>query len=253
MTVVLIGSGNVATVLGKIIQQAGHTIVQVISRNINHASQLAAQFRTAHTDNWNEIADAELYLIAVSDTSITQVAAALRLPGKLVVHSSGSVSMNVLSTISDAYGILYPLQSLRKELTAQPVIPLLIEGNSEETLQQLEPFAYTISKVVSRTTDDQRLKLHTAAVIVSNFTNYLYTLAAEFCMKERSDFSLLYPLITEVATRIKDNNPANLQTGPAIRGDKDTIQKHLQILSEYPEIKLIYSVMTNAIINHPQP
>ena len=112
MTAVIIGSGNVATVLAKIIQNAGHTIVQVISRNINNAGDLARRLNTAYTDKWKDIADADIYLIAVSDAAIASISATLQLRGKLILHTSGSVSKDVLENISDKYGVLYPLQSL---------------------------------------------------------------------------------------------------------------------------------------------
>ena len=134
-------------------------------------------------------------------------------------------------------------------MQSTPVIPFLIDGNIQEVTKQIEEFAFSISTVVSRANDGQRMKLHTAAVIVSNFTNYLYTLAKEFCEKERTDFSLLYPLIQETATRIESNNPAEMQTGPAIRGDAITIEKHLHLLSGYPALKNIYTVISGRIIN----
>ena len=95
--------------------------------------------------------------------------------------------------------------------------------------------------------DDDRLKLHVAAVIVSNFTNHLYVLAAEYCIKEGLDFKQLLPLIEETSLRIKTSSPKEAQTGPALRHDKETIQKHLELLKGYPQLKNIYLLMTESI------
>jgi predicted short-subunit dehydrogenase-like oxidoreductase (DUF2520 family) len=248
MNVVLIGSGNVATVLGRIIKSSGHTISEVVSRNKTSAQTLAAALNANAQTKMNVIAkDADIYIMAVSDNAIETIAKQIRLKNKVVVHTSGAVSKNVLQNVSKHFGVLYPLQSLRKESEHTPEMPLLIDGNSEATIQIIQTFAETISKKVYRANDEERLKLHVAAVFVSNFTNHLYALAEKYCKKEQTDFSLLIPLIEEVAKRIQLHQPATMQTGPAVRNDEVTIQKHLELLNTHPELKNIYEVMTTSI------
>src|SRR5437868_12497480 len=123
-------------------------------------------------------------------------------------------------------------------------IPILIDGNSPETTALIEDFARSLSNTVSIANDDQRLKLHVAAVIVSNFTNHLYALAEEFCEKEKVDFKMLIPLIMETAERIETNSPASVQTGPALRNDIFTLDKHLRLLNAYPKLKYVYLKLT---------
>jgi predicted short-subunit dehydrogenase-like oxidoreductase (DUF2520 family) len=127
-------------------------------------------------------------------------------------------------------------------------IPLLIDGNTEETITLIEDFAKTISTNVTKANDEQRLKLHIAAVVVSNFTNHLYKLAEDFCKNEKVDFTLLAPLIKETAERIQHASPADVQTGPAVRNDIFTIEKHLRILSDHPALKYIYIKLTDSIM-----
>ena len=248
MNIVLIGSGNVATVLGRLIKSFGHTIKEVVSRNKTHAQTLAAELNATAQSNINStIKDAHIYIIAVADNAVETVAKQLQLNDKIVAHTSGAVSKNVLQNVSERFGVLYPLQSLRKELTHTPEIPLLIDGNTEETIFDIQTFAASLSKRVSRAKDEERLKLHVSAVVVSNFTNQLYTLAAEYCKKEGTDFSLLIPLIKEVAERTEVHPPTSMQTGPAIRNDDITIRKHLKLLEAHPQLKNIYEVMTKSI------
>ena len=102
---------------------------------------------------------------------------------------------------------------------------------------------------MAKASDDQRLKLHLAAVIVNNFTNHLYALAADYCDNEQIDFKMLQPLIEETALRLREHLPRDVQTGPAIRKDMITIDKHLRILSEHPALKKIYLQMTDSIMN----
>lgn len=249
MRIVIIGSGNVASVLGRLFKKNNHEIVQVVSRNADHAKSLAAELNCHFTD-YSGIIDtrAALYLVAVVDGALYDLAKSIHLGNKLIVHTAGSVSKDVLRDISVNYGVLYPLQSLRKEMAYAHEIPFLIDGNTEETIKLIEGFARTLSSNVARSPDEERLKLHVAAVIVSNFTNHLYALAEEFCKEEQVDFKLLLPLIKETAERVSLISPADAQTGPAARHDIFTLDKHLRLLTDHPKLKYIYLKLTDSIM-----
>jgi predicted short-subunit dehydrogenase-like oxidoreductase (DUF2520 family) len=250
MQIVIIGSGNVATVLGRLCKRSGHEILQVISRNAAHAKVLADELGCAYADyNGKMNEHAWLYLLAVADTALEELNSKFDPGNKLILHTAGSVSKNVLKDISHNYGVLYPLQSLRKEMTYETEIPFLIDGNTEETITVIEDFAKSLSSVVSKANDEERLKLHVAAVVVSNFTNHLYVLAEAFCKKEQIDFKLLVPLIIETAERVQNISPSLAQTGPAVRNDMVTIEKHLGMLSGEPRLKSIYIKLTESIMN----
>jgi predicted short-subunit dehydrogenase-like oxidoreductase (DUF2520 family) len=249
MNIVIIGTGNAATVLGKKFKQAGHHVVQVFGRDASAASKLAYQFDTESTNYWSVIRkDADFYLVAVADDAIAEVAKHVHVPGKLVAHTAASVPKDVLKPMSHHYGVFYPLQSLRKEMDELPDIPVFIDASDERTRKKLEQLAQSISKEKVMVADDkERLKLHVAAVIVSNFTNHLYKLAEDYCKKEGLDFKQLLPLIEETAQRLKTISPSNAQTGPAIRHDQPTIDQHLNLLEKYPQLKKIYEMMTESI------
>ncbi|HNP22100.1 MAG TPA: DUF2520 domain-containing protein [Panacibacter sp.] len=247
MNVSLIGSGNVATVLGRLIKQTGHSIDAIISRNPVSGNSLAEELGAVWLPSASAELNSELYIIAVSDTAVAAVADELTGCNALVLHTSGAVSKEVLKPAGDRYGVLYPLQSLRKELKTVPVIPFLIDGSSNSATQTISHFAKTLSGFVQQAGDAERLKMHLSAVIVSNFTNHLYALAHRYCQAEGLDFNLLHPLIKEVAGRLALNSAENLQTGPAIRGDGQTIEKHLQLLGEYPSLQSVYQLFSESI------
>ncbi len=249
MKVVIIGSGNVATVLGRLFKKNNHDIIQVVSRNAAHAKLLAEELDCPYIDNNGIInQDGELYLVAVSDAALYSLSNSTHLGKKLVLHTAGSAPKDVLKNISVNYGVLYPLQSLRKEMDYLDDIPFLIDGNTEETITLIEDFAKTISANVVKACDDERLKLHVAAVVVSNFTNHLYALAEDFCKQENIDFKLLAPLINETANRVTKVSPSAMQTGPAARNDLFTLDKHLRLLSNHPKLKYIYLKITDSIM-----
>jgi predicted short-subunit dehydrogenase-like oxidoreductase (DUF2520 family) len=244
MKVVIIGSGNVATIIGDRIVRAGHSVLQV-ARSRERAEKLAAELGCGYTTQWeNTNREAELYIAALSDRALEGLGKELSLPGKLVVHTAGAVAGSILSEVSANYGVLYPLQSLRSGIRPFPEFPLLVTAGQPADLTVIEAFARTIARQVARVDDATRLKLHVAAILVNNFTNYLYTLAADFCRQEGIDFSLLLPLIRETAERIERFPPRDVQTGPAVRGDKETIEKHLQVLDKYDNFKEIYRLFT---------
>lgn len=249
MDIVIIGSGNVAAVLGRKFKGAGHSITQVYSRNIAAAAELANEWNTVSTNDKSKIlSSAAFYLIAVSDDAIDDVVKELQLPGKIIAHTAASVSMDILKSVSRHYGIFYPVQSLRKEMKELPDVPILIDGSDEQTINSLENLARSISSEnVVLAGDEERLKLHVAAVVVNNFVNHLYLLAAEYCKNEKLDFRQLLPLIEETASRLKTSSPKELQTGPAIRHDSASIHKHLDLLKNHPQLKNLYVLLTESI------
>lgn len=248
MRIVIIGTGNVATILGKKLLAAEHEIIQVCGRNELAVEELADTLHTTATTNLAQPdPSADVYLLALSDKAIAGVAAGLKLQNQLVVHTAGSVSKDVLKTCSHHYGILYPLQSLRREIVALPDIPFLVDGNTPESLALVTDFANTLSNQVQQATDEQRLKLHIAAVMVSNFTNHLYALAQDYCLKEHVDFNMLLPLIGAITDRLYEYSPVDMQTGPAMRNDQPTIDKHMELLQLHPPLKNLYSLFTQSI------
>lgn len=249
MDIVILGSGNVAAVLGRKFKAAGHSILQIVSRNASVASKLAYEWDTEST-NYSSIINrnADVYIVAVSDDAIDDVVADLQLPKKVVAHTAASVSKEVLKNVSEHYGVFYPLQSLSKDNIELPEAPIFFDGSDELTKKKLEALAHSISpQHVSQAGDDARMKLHVAAVFVNNFTNHLYALAESYCKKEGIHFRELLPLIEETALRIKDISPSASQTGPAIRNDEETIQKHLTMLNSHPELKKVYEFLTSSI------
>jgi predicted short-subunit dehydrogenase-like oxidoreductase (DUF2520 family) len=249
MNIVILGSGNVAAVLGRKFKAAGHSILQIVSRNASAASELAYEWDTESTNYISLInRNADVYIIAVTDGAIVGLVADLKLPGKIIAHTAAAVSKEILKNVSAHYGVFYPLQSLRKEMTRLPNIPVFFDGSDEITKAKLASLARSIAPAQTAIAgDEQRLQLHVAAVIVSNFTNHLYTLAEEYCHKEGLDFKQLLPLIEETAKRIRSASPAQAQTGPAIRHDKETLEKHLALLKDHPQLKNIYLLLTESI------
>lgn len=252
MKIVLIGTGNAATILGRKLKAAGHDIIQIYGRNAKAASDLAYELDTESTNYWAVVnRTADVYILAVSDIAVPEVLKELQLPDKTIVHTAASVSKSALNAAKH-HGVFYPLQTLKKEGGHLPDMPMIIDANDSKTLEVLETLALSISDKVVKADDDERMKLHLAAVFSNNFVNYLYALAEDYCKKEKLDFKLLIPLIKETANRVETINPSAAQTGPAIRHDAGTIQKHEELLKNYPHLKKFYTLFTESIWNQKE-
>jgi predicted short-subunit dehydrogenase-like oxidoreductase (DUF2520 family) len=249
MQVVIIGTGNAATVFGRLFRAKGHNVVQVYGRDILKAEALAEALKATPTTDLSGLSkNADVYLIAVADKAVAGIIAQLDVNDHLVLHTTASLSKHVLKEATKRYGVLYPLQTLRKQMSIDTPIPLLIDGNTEAVTKEIEQFASGLSSTVVRADDQQRVKLHVAAVFACNFTNYMYLQSASFCKKEGLDFSLLQPLIEETATRLREFHPSEVFTGPAVRGDMETINKHLSLLEAYADLHEIYQSLTDKIV-----
>ena len=245
MIVTIIGTGNVASVLSKLMIQKGHSIFQVFGRNMNDATTLANEVNAQPINEINRIStDADIYIIAISDKAIEDLSNELQLHQKLIVHTAGAVEKSVLQNASSNYGVLYPIQSLKKNMNLDKTIPFLIDANNDDSLLTLKTFAESLSDLVNHANDDQRLQLHIAAVFANNFVNFMYAQSANICENNNIDFELLQPLIEATANRIKEHHPRELFTGPAIRKDEITIAKHLYSLRNEPKLLEQYQTLT---------
>ena len=251
MNIVLLGSGNVATHLGRAFKMAGQTIVQVWSPTLENATELADSVAAQATADLEDInTNADIYIIAIKDDVIREVAMALKLEDKLIVHTSGTTGLEALSGCSERTGVLYPLQTFSKGKAVDfRSVPIAIEGSSEEVTESIRALADRLSEKVYVMSSEQRKTLHIAAVFASNFTNHLFAIAHELLREQNLDFNLVRPLIEETADKIRLNDPEKVQTGPAFRKDELTMQAHIDLLSDKPELQNIYRNLSQSIVN----
>lgn len=248
-SVSIIGSGNVATHIANALYAKGIEINQIYSRSIKNAKVLANRVRAGFTDDLQGIkANSDLYIIAVSDDVIQKVVKQLTIENKILVHTSGSVDIELLKTGSKNYGSFYPLQTFTKNVKVSfDSIPMCIEGSNKKTENELTALALSLSNNVSKISSEQRKKLHLAAVFACNFSNYMQIIAEELCEENEVSFDMLKPLIKETFEKGSDFLPSENQTGPARRGDGKIMQEHIQLLSSNEELKGLYKLISSQI------
>ncbi len=251
MKIVIIGAGNVATHLAKAFKAVNVELTQIWSNHYENALLLANQVNAVAIQDFSALdKTADLCLIAVKDDAIAELLPQLTDFKGVIVHTSGSVSISVFEDLIKSYGVFYPLQTFSKNKVVNfSNIPICVEANDENTLALLKEIANKLSANVIEVNSDKRKILHLSAVFACNFTNHLYALAQEVLTLNGLDFDILRPLIAETANKVQDELPLNVQTGPAIRHDKETIIKHEELLKDQPALLEIYKTLSESIKN----
>ncbi|MXN90482.1 DUF2520 domain-containing protein [Flavobacterium sp. Sd200] len=245
LKVVIIGSGNVAQHLIKALDVAKNVqLVQVYARNPESLNYLLPIDKI--TNSFSELKDADVYIIAVSDNVIAQVSAQLPFNDKLVVHTSGSTGLEQIQG-NNRRGVFYPLQTFSKNKEIDfSTVPLCLESEFESDYAILQTLAHALSNSVYQINSAQRQSLHVAAVFACNFVNHLYKIGNDVCNEKNIPFGILKPLIQETADKINYLSPLEAQTGPAVRNDTATLQRHLNFLEDENQ-KEIYTLLTQSI------
>ncbi len=248
--ITIIGSGNLAQhLISAFSNNINIEICQVFCRNKSIISHLLNAEKIV--SDYNDLLIADLFIIAVSDDAISEVASKIPFSNQLFAHTSGSFSMNDLDS-KNRKAVFYPLQTFSKNKKVDFLeIPICLETETKSDYQILEKVAKSISKKVYKIDSNQRQSLHVSAVFVCNFVNYMYQIGNDICEENKVDFEILKPLIQETANKILLLSPSEAQTGPAKRNDNETINKHLKLLSNENQ-KDIYKLLTKSIIDNGQ-
>jgi predicted short-subunit dehydrogenase-like oxidoreductase (DUF2520 family) len=247
--IVILGAGNVASHLSIALKKAGFPIKCIYSKTIESAKELALIVDSHYTNEINYIpVEADLYIIAVKDEVIEDIIKHLTLKYGVIVHTAGSISINVFENQFKNYGVFYPLQTFSKSRDIDfSNIPICIESSNKQLDSKLLNLANAISNSVHLINSEKRKMLHLSAVFACNFANHMYSAATEILDQSGVSFDLLKPLIIETAQKAIDTDPIKAQTGPAVRNDLNVINKHLEMLKNNPEFEKIYRFVSDSI------
>ncbi|MFV5443194.1 Rossmann-like and DUF2520 domain-containing protein [Acinetobacter oleivorans] len=253
MKISLVGSGRVAFHLAKALLGQGHNIVQVYARDFDKTQKFAEKIQAKACQTLREFQSTDLIILAVSDSAIAELVKQVHefFPDTLIVHTSGSTDIEVISHVHEKAGVFYPLQTFSLERDVDwSATPLFVEAITDVDQELLLDLANSLSNRVYQYTSKQRLTLHLAAVFACNFSNYCFDMAKQIVDKEQVDFSLLYPLILETAKKATENDPKQMQTGPAVRGDHNILTMHQDLLAQanQDDLKQVYQLLSDGIL-----
>lgn len=248
--IVLIGAGNVAHHLGQALLKSGLNLCQIYSRTLESARALGMKTGISYTaDIYAIYPDCDIYIFCVSDDALVPVFKGIRMNKEAtVLHTSGSMPMQVFQPYRENFGVLYPLQTFSKKRALDfREVPLCIEASNPDTLKQLRKLGHELSESVYEVTSENRKKLHLAAVFANNFTNHLYEMAARLLKDSDMDFALLRPLIFETAHKVMLFTPEEAQTGPARRNDEGILSMHRAMLKNDKKLLQLYTLLSDSI------
>ena len=253
-TISFIGSGNLAWHLAPALDNAGFVVNEVYSRNARHAEALTERLYQAEVKATLDFSTSpsSVFIIAVNDESVREIAREIILPEEAVLaHTSGSVPLTDLqfaATIN--VGVFYPLQTFSKNKKIDfKQTPIFIESANLETETALAIMANAISSHVKKIGSEERKALHVAAVFAANFTNHMLTLSEDIMQQNGLAYEWLKPLITETINKSFQLGAKAAQTGPAMRGDLETLEKHLEFLKADPSLAEVYKTISQHILD----
>lgn len=244
MKTVIIGSGNVAYHLAKAFTQKNIKVHQIFGRNENELSKISNEFNiTYSTENLDE---AQLYIIAVSDSAVENVSELIKNENALVAHTSGSLPKEILKG-NYRKASFYPLQTFSKTKNLDySKIPFFIEADNQIDEKSLFELASIISDSVEVSTYEKRKYIHLTAVFACNFVNHLFARAKEISDSQDLDFNYFLPLINETFEKIQHIEPKLAQTGPAVRGDERVLKLHEELIKNEEQLH-IYKTLNESI------
>jgi predicted short-subunit dehydrogenase-like oxidoreductase (DUF2520 family) len=248
----IIGAGNLAWHLALVFHKSGVPVNYVISRTPEDALELAEKTNAKASGQIKDIpSDTDLILICVTDSAVKEIAGKVLNTSAPIVHTSGSLPINVLSDVTDNAGVFYPLQTFTKGIrAAQLEFPVCIEYTNNTVRDLLLHLGNLVSNTVVALNSEKRMHLHVGAVMVNNFTNHLITKVYDYLTAQEIDTDLLLPIIEETLQKIHTAPPSKVQTGPAARGNREIIKKHLALLENDKELHNIYSVFSKSILRY---
>lgn len=244
--ITIIGGGNVAHHLIEQVQLTGG--LQLVQAWVRNPYELSMRFPELNvTSDFSLLEEADVYVLAVSDDAIATVSTQLPFANKLVVHVSGTQPLTLLSD-TNRRGVWYPLQSFSKEKKIElSGVPFCLETENEVDLEILTKLTVLLGAKVYELDSEQRKALHVAAVFCNNFVNQMYHLADSICEQHNLPFDILKPLILATAKKVENSKPIEVQTGPAVRNDQNTIKNQEEFLKENPQLKQLYKLITHSI------
>jgi predicted short-subunit dehydrogenase-like oxidoreductase (DUF2520 family) len=253
-TVSFIGSGNLAWHLAPALDNLGFVVKEVFSARQKNAAALTERLYQAEVKTSLDFSDSssKIFIIAVSDEAIGDVAKDIVLPeGAILVHTSGSQPLSLLQFAAVEHtGVFYPLQTFTK---SRPIdfknVPFFIESSDDKTEKQLIAIAKGLTNKYQKITSEERKALHVAAVFASNFPNHLLRISKGLMEDNGLKFDWLKPIILETISKALAVGPEFAQTGPAVRGDLEILDQHIEFLRKEKVAKKLYEIISQDIID----
>lgn len=249
-SLLIVGTGNAAWHIGHACKMAGVELKGIVARDAMKGRELANFLGgIPYYAFFNNLPDADAFLLAVRDDAIETVAEQLAQEGQLMIHCSGSMQADVLQVADNAYGVMWPMHSLQKQDPDSLKETLIaVQGNTPQTEQDIWQLASRISDRAMIVAEHQRMAMHMCAVWINNYTNHMLNIGYQLLKEHQVDFKLFMPILRTHIAALETHTPDEIQTGPAKRGDMETLEKHRKMLHTHPDLLQLYDQLAEHIL-----
>lgn len=242
--IVVVGSGRLAEALLSSPALVHHRHVELAARNRERLEQLSAEYHCLPYDE--SVTHEAVVLLCVNDGALAETASAFSHIARVMVHFSGTSALIEAERFDSA--VMWPVHSFGEtEKPSWTQIPWITEHRGTEAGLFVADFLAALGCTSVELNVQQRRELHLAAVVMNNFSNHLATLAFEWCAKQGLPPTALQHLAEQTFSRLRFTAPEAAQTGPARRGDTSTLEQHLNMLNENPQLREIYQMFSKQI------
>jgi predicted short-subunit dehydrogenase-like oxidoreductase (DUF2520 family) len=256
-SVTIIGYGRLGQHLLHWLLKAGYPIAGIFNRSTMPMNP--EMFQATYMGEFPESPDqlGDLTILSVSDSAIPAVVSRLYgmdLDGKCVVHTSGAISSAILSDLRDRkahIGSFHPLQTFGPVGKKNPFkdIHISLEGDWK-CIEMLLDMCRNLGANPHQTDAKGKALLHLACVWVSNYMHVLFHAAQQVAgtgqMSAAQVQKMLGPIIQQTIENANEHGPLASLTGPASRGDLESIQRHLELMSPSPDLAELYKALATA-------
>ncbi len=249
-TAVIIGSGNLATQLALALHKSGILIKQIYSRKSTNANTLAQKLNADATNDFTQLyREADIYFLSLSDDAQEEYANAFPFKDKLIVHTSGSLDIDILKESSKNFGVFYPLQTFNKQVSLDfSKVPICIEASNTGSIEKLKFLCKQLSCKWYNYNSEKRKFVHLAAVFCCNFANHMISISEDILHKQDIPLEIIEPLVNEPFSKAINNTASSSQTGPALRNDIKILEKHNKLLKyHFKEYSELYKTISSSI------
>ena len=251
-TISFVGAGRVAGSMCRELYLTGHSIEMVITLSEKAGLSLANDCNASWSDKPEFPETTDVIIVAVPDRSLKAVLGRLKCrPRTIVAHTAGSIGLDLFPERIPRRGVIYPLQTFSPDRKISfKGLPVFIEASDNESYGILADIAGSLDARQYFADTEHRRMLHMAAVFACNFTNHMMTRGKDLAHAAGYSFEVLQPLIQETFQKALDAGPENSQTGPAVRNDKNTVKKHMELLSFDSDLQRMYREITRSIYKY---
>lgn len=260
MKIGFIGAGKVGFSLGKYFSVNKLNITGYYSRNYASAFAAGAFTESKAYENLEDVVkENDAVFITTPDDEIKNVWQNIKkfnLKGKLIVHTSGSLSSHIFSDIKSkgAFGYsihpMFPFSDKYNSYKKLNSIYFTLEGE-EAKLEVLKLMLLKMGNHVITIDYTKKALYHLANVMVSNMVLSIISFGEEYLVKcgieGEKAIEALYPLIISNVKNIGESGILSSLTGPVSRGDVGTIKKHLEVIPE--EQEEIYKALSRRLLD----